>query len=177
MNKVRNATAYLLAGYILAWSAHAAEPTVEGEAEASPELSKKERRAARREELKAQVDALLARDPEREDYVDDERCISTGNIRDVEVLDDRHVTFRVRRNEYYLVQFEHRCPGLRRNRPVMYESNSSRLCVHDGIRALYERGFGGYDPGMRCSIPGFQSVTREQVDGLKAVLRKKPKTS
>ena len=134
-------------------------------------------REERRAQLQAQVDALLARDPEQEDYVDDERCISTSRVREVEVLDDRHVAFQVRQNEFYLVQFNHRCPGLRRGRPVMYESKGSRLCQHDALRTLYSAGPGRYDPGMKCFIPGFQSVTREQLEGIKVLLRNPPKNS
>ena len=147
--------------------------------ETPPPGSKKAEREKRRQELQAQVDALLARDPQKEDYVDEERCISTSRIRRTEVLDDRHVAFKTGRNQYYLVQFERRCHGMRRGRPPMIESRSSQLCVHDTIRPLYENGLGGFQPGVPCYIPGFQSVTKEQIDGLKALFKargKLPKT-
>ncbi len=123
------------------------------------------------------VEDILSRDPDSGDYIDENRCLRTSLIRSVDVIDDKHVSFRVGRNDYYLVQFEHRCPGLRRGKPVMYEANSGRLCRLDGIRTLYETGLGGYRPGMRCSIPEFRSVTKEQLvllkDALKVERRKK----
>lgn len=140
-----------------------------------PVLSKKEQRVLERAKVQAQVDVLLNRDPELDDYVERERCINTPRVRDVQVLDNRHVAFRVGRDKYYLVQFKRRCSGLRRGRPVMYETRSSRVCVHDPIRPLYEMSFGRLEPGVPCYIPGFQSVTREQLDGLKALLGNKPK--
>ena len=119
-----------------------------------------------------------------QEYVDEPRCIRTHSIRSSEVIDDKHVVFRTGRNTYYLVQLEHRCPGLERDNPIFYETNSNRLCALDGIRGSYSSGFGSYQPGMRCGIPGFQSVTKEQIvllkDALKAERRKKrnkPKSS
>ncbi len=124
------------------------------------------------------VEEILTRDPDEDDYGDTPRCVRTSRIREIDVIDDQHVAFQVSRSEYYLVQFEHRCPGLRRGKPVIYEpSGGNRLCVLDGIRATYDNGLGGVTPGMRCAISGFESVTKEQLvllkDALKAERRKK----
>jgi len=123
------------------------------------------------------VEEILKRDPSSSDYGEAPRCLQTRLIRSTEVLDERHVVFEVRRDEFFLVQFEHRCPGLRRNQPIMTEPTAGRLCQLDGIRPLYDHGLGGYQPGMRCAIPGFVSVTKEQIvqlkDALKAERRKK----
>jgi hypothetical protein len=158
--------------------AETASPGAENTSETAlskPVLSKKEQRALERARVQAQVDVLLNRDPELEDYVERKRCISTPRVRDVQVLGERHVAFRVSRDKYYLVQFKQRCPGLRRGRPVMYETRGSSICTHDPIRALHQQSFGNLEPGVPCYIPGFESVTREQLDGLKALLGQKPK--
>ena len=115
------------------------------------------------------AEELLKRNPEQDDYVDTVRCVDSRRVRDTEVLDERHVALRMRRDEYYLIQFERRCPGLRRGKPVMMEPRASRLCVHDSIRGLYEFG-SSMSPGARCSIPGFQLVTKEQLSALKDTL-------
>ena len=154
---------------------NASKPAVSKPALSKPALSKKEQRALERAKVQSQVDVLLSRDPELADYVENERCINTPQVRGVQVLDNRHVAFRVGRDKYFLVQFKRRCPGLRRGQAVMYETRSSRVCTHDPIRPLFEASFGRLEPGIPCYIPGFQSVTREQLDGLKAVLGKKPK--
>lgn len=138
---------------------------------AAEKLSKKEQRAARRAELKAQVDALLERPPEDADYSTTVRCLSTNRIRSIDVLDDQHVAIRVNRREYYLVQFERRCPGLRHGDTVIYETRGGWLCSADGIRTVYGFGPRQLDPGVECFIPGFQTVTEEQVKSLKAILK------
>lgn len=144
----------------------AQQDQVSGEAQQKPPLS---------------VDEILQRDPTQQDYVDTPRCINARQIRDLDVLDDQHIVFEVRRKQYYLVQFERRCPGLRRGSPVIYEPNGGgRLCMLDGIRATYENGPGNITPGMRCAIPKFESVSKEQVVMLKDALkvqRRKPETA
>ena len=90
----------------------------------------------------------------------------------MEVIDEQHIVLRVARDEYYLMRFDRRCPGLRRGRPIIYEPGvGSQLCVLDTIRATYDSGLGGISPGMRCAIPGFESVTKEQVALLKDTLQ------
>ncbi len=163
MNALRTAQIWVLSAFLTSGAlAHAEEAESAAGAEDDAVLTAEE---------------ILTRDPEAEDYVDENRCLRTNMIRSVDVIDDKHVAFRVGRSEYYLVQFENRCPGLRRGKPVMYEANAGRLCRLDGIRTLYESGLGGYRPGMRCAIPEFRSVTKEQLvllkDALKAERRKK----
>ena len=124
------------------------------------------------------VEEILARDPEQSDYTEEPRCLQTQRIRRMEVIDEKHVSMQVSRDKYYLVQLKHRCPGLRRGKPVMYEpSAGNRLCQLDRIRGVYDNGISGFTPGMPCAINGFQSVTKEQLvmlkDALKVERRKK----
>lgn len=126
------------------------------------------------------VEEILARDPEQSDYTEEPRCLQTRRIRRMEVIDDKHVSMQVSRDEYYLVQFQHRCPSLRRGKPVMYEpSGGNRLCQMDRIRGIYDNGLGSFTPGIPCAINGFQSVSKEQLvmlkDALKVERRKKKK--
>lgn len=123
------------------------------------------------------VEDILNRDPELSDYVDEARCVSKHRIRRFDVIDDRHIAVQVSRDDYYLIQFKNRCIGLAPGKTVMQEARNSRLCVHDSIRAMDQWGFGRMKPGPPCFIPGFQSITREQLlhikDTLKAEKRKK----
>lgn len=124
------------------------------------------------EEKALTVEEILNRDPTLDDYVESPRCINTTRIRDMQVIDEQHIVLRVAREKYFLVRFDRRCPGLRRGRPVIYEPGvGSQLCALDGIRATYDSGLGGISPGMRCAIPGFESVTKEQVALLKDTLQ------
>ena len=125
------------------------------------------------------LDELLQRDPLTSDYGESPRCIRTHNIRSAQVIDEKHIAFEMSRSKIFLVQLEHRCPGLRRGNPLMYEARSNQLCVHDSVRGSYSIGVGSYQPGMPCAIPKFESVTKEQLvllkDALKVEKRKRRK--
>ncbi len=122
------------------------------------------------DEAALDVETILSEAASSEDYVEDARCIQMARIRQVKALDERHVTFQVGRDNYYLVQLPHRCPGLRRNATVAYEStNSMSLCKLDTIRAFFEHG--SMRLGPPCSIPGFQAITREQLALIKEALQ------
>ncbi|MCY4214785.1 MAG: DUF6491 family protein [Gammaproteobacteria bacterium] len=124
------------------------------------------------EKLPAEVEALLSEPSEPSDYFEEKRCLSTHRIRDVDALDDRHVVFRMNRKALYLVQFPHRCPGLRRNGPVAYETlNGMSVCTHDAIRGTFQYGAGDARLGPPCAIPGFQEITVEQLSLLRESLR------
>ena len=121
------------------------------------------------DEAALDVETILSERASSEDYVEDTRCISMARIRQVKALDERHVTFQVGRDKYYLVQLPHRCPGLRKNATVAYEStNSMSLCRLDTIHGFFEHG--SMRLGPPCSIPGFQAITREQLALIKEVL-------
>ena len=121
--------------------------------------------------LPAEVEAILSA-PAASDYPGEQQCVSRHRIREVKVIDERHVIFRLDRKQHYLVQFKRRCPGLRRNDPIIYESlNSMSVCRHDTIRALTPFGFGGGREGPPCFIPGFQQITEEQLAALREALK------
>lgn len=107
-----------------------------------------------------------------EDYDTAETCIPRSRISRTEILNDRFVVFHLRGDEKYLVQFRHRCPGLRRNGTMRLETRSFRLCAMDTIQGLYEIGIGRGTWGPSCMIPGFEPVTQEQVAIIKEELRR-----
>ena len=124
--------------------------------------------------LPAEVEALLSEPSGPSEYAEEERCLSIHRIREVDALDDRHVVFRLSRKALYLVQLPHRCPGLRRNDPVAYESQSGMsVCTHDAIRGTFRYGPGDTRLGPPCSIPGFQEITVEQLALLRESLRQR----
>ena len=151
-----------------------AAPNENGGADAGAEEGvPKPGRADRPAALPAEVEAILSA-PAASDYPGEEQCISRHRIREVKVVDDRHVTFKVGREQLYLVQFKHRCPGLRRNDPVVYESlNGMSVCRHDIIRGLLPFGFGDNRLGPPCHIPGFQQITPEQLIALREALKQR----
>ena len=121
-------------------------------------------------DLELTLEEILNQDPQKADYVDERRCISTQRIRNIKVLDDQHVVFNMRRGAHYLVQFKHRCYGLKPNQAIKYETSSSQLCKFDSIQGL-ENFAGRLQAGQRCAIPGFQGISEEQVEVLKETLK------
>ena len=107
-----------------------------------------------------------------EDYDTTESCIARSRISRTEILNERFVVFHLRGDEKYLVQFQHRCPGLRRNGTMRLETRSFRICSMDTIQGFYEMGIGRGSWGPSCMIPGFEPVTREQVAIIKEELRR-----
>ncbi|TNF86364.1 MAG: hypothetical protein EP301_08770 [Gammaproteobacteria bacterium] len=123
-----------------------------------------------------EVEAILNESSDAESYGSMERCIFARTIRGTRVLDDRHVVFELPSKKYYLVQFQNRCPQLRRNSAIAFEPTGSQLCRLDTIRSL--DNFGSGPIGPPCSIPGFYEVTAEQVallrETLEAERKRKP---
>ena len=112
---------------------------------------------------KIDVSEILGRDPTKEDYVVETECISASRIESMEVIDKKHIIVEMKADDYFLIQFKNNCPDLRKNMPVWYERRSARLCRSDIIKGVRDMGLHGYEPGMSCFIPGFQSVSKEQV--------------
>jgi hypothetical protein len=117
------------------------------------------------------VQDILERDATVGDYTNEVNCLSARRMRGTDVLDSRHVTFKMGRDEYYLVQFKHRCVGLRSNRPVRLNMRNSRLCKFDSIQGIDPSAMAGMREGLRCSIPGFTQMTKAQVEQLKSTLK------
>ena len=121
---------------------------------------------------KNSIDEILGRDPSRSDYVVEEDCIYAAHIERFEVIDKKHLIIEMKAKEYFMVQFKNNCPDLRRNGPVMYDRRGARLCRHDTIRGIRDSGMNGFEPGLPCFIPGFQSVSKEQVVLLRESMKK-----
>ena len=112
---------------------------------------------------KIDVSEILGRDPTKEDYVVKTECISARQIESMEVIDKKHIIVEMKADDFFLIQFKNNCHDLRKNMPVWYERRSARLCRSDIIKGVRDMGLHGYEPGMSCFIPGFQSVSKEQV--------------
>ena len=117
------------------------------------------------------VREILERDASQADYVKEVSCLNARRMRDTQVLDSRHVAFKMGKDEYYLVQFKNQCHGLRANRPVRLNMRNSRLCKYDSIQGFDPDSMMGLREGMHCSIPGFTQVTKAQVEQLKVSLK------
>jgi len=121
---------------------------------------------------KVDVEEILGRDPSKNDYVVENECIHADRIESMEVIDKKHIIVEMKSDDYFLIQFKNKCPDLRKGNPIMYDRRSARLCRLDVIRGVRDSGLNGFEPGVSCFIPGFQSVSKEQVVLIKESMKK-----
>ncbi|MYD44834.1 MAG: hypothetical protein F4W92_00555 [Gammaproteobacteria bacterium] len=102
-----------------------------------------------------------------QDYSDDTRCIETRRMRHYQVLSERFVAFEMRQSdEFYLIQFEQKCPGLQKNGSltfVMQNQRSGRLCVNDDILPLDSLLGSQSSSYASCRIPSLEKITKVQL--------------
>lgn len=150
-----SATLVLALFYLPAWAAERQDETADDGAQPS-----------------AEVEAILSGSADAETYGETPRCIQVRRIRSSTVIDERHVAFQVGGGSYYLVQFRSRCPQLERRSTISYETRSGQLCALDSVRAVMSYG-GTIRTGPPCQIPGFQEVTREQLQAISEELKQR----
>lgn len=102
---------------------------------------------------------------------DGEKCISLARIDRTEIVDDSTILFYMRGGDIYLNRLARRCPGLRRNKTIMYRTSLNRLCDLDTITVMDNMGF-GYSPGASCGLDTFQPVSEDVAGILKAEAHK-----
>ena len=106
-------------------------------------------------------------DESDQDYSDDTRCVETRRMRHYQVLSQRFVAFEMRQSdEYYLIQFEQKCPGLQKNGSLtflMQSQQAGRLCVNDDIVPLDSHLGSQAVSHARCRIPSVEKITEVQL--------------
>jgi len=102
---------------------------------------------------------------------DAENCITLSRIDRTEIVDDSNILFYLRGGKIYLNQLSRRCPGLRRNKPIMYRTSLNRLCNLDTITVMDHLGF-GYSPGVSCGLEAFHPISEEAANVLRAEAKK-----
>lgn len=103
------------------------------------------------------------------DYAATERCLSSFDYDQVEVLDDQHLLFRTR-NQFWLNELRSRCPGLHRNDTLLFERRGSRLCTLDRAEVI-ERFLFWRRSGPVCTLGEFHRLTEPQAALLREALQ------
>lgn len=98
------------------------------------------------------------------DYAATERCLSSFQYDNVEVLDDRHLLFEDSPgDDVWLNTMRSRCPGLHRNDTLLFEKTSNRLCSLDTAEVI-ERFLFWQRTGPVCTLGDFHQLTEAQAD-------------
>ncbi len=94
------------------------------------------------------------------------RCINLNQIKEVKVLNNQQILFRMTGGKNYINVLPHKCFGLRRNQPFMYRVSNNRLCDLDIITVLDQGGF-GMRPLGSCGLGTFDPMLDDDVQTLK----------
>ncbi len=120
-------------------------------------------------ERNEQVSNALERLEDAE-YAATERCLSTFQYDQVEILDGRHLLFESNTgDDVWLNTLRQSCPGLRRDDVLAFEMNGNRLCSLDTATVM-ERFLFWQRSGPTCSLGEFQELTDAQASLLREAL-------
>ena len=123
----------------------------------SEELTKEER-----------LELILTETLPESEYREMSRCLWRHAYRDVEVLNDRYLLFRGRKDQVWINRLRHRCSGLRKNQILVFRQFGSSLCETDRVTGS-DRGFG---ESANCMLGQFQKIDEQRADALKEAFRK-----
>ena len=88
---------------------------------------------------------------------DAQSCILRDRIRQTEVRSDQVIDFEMQGGEVYRNTLPQRCPGLRLERAITYETSVNQLCTPQIIYVLQNVG-GVPQRGAGCSLGAFVPV-------------------
>lgn len=107
-----------------------------------------------------------------------ERCLSTHQYRNIEILSDQYLLVRGSRGRAWVNELPRRCRGLRRDSVLVTESRVGRICQSDLFRAMDRVDFSGPPIAhATCAFGVFQPVAADQVDLIREALLAKSRTS
>ena len=138
---------------------------------------------SRRQAIETEIAAILDQPLDPAEYGEPRRCLSEGELRNFEALDDRRIVFEGRRGKLWLNTLRATCPDLEHAQVLRLRSISfTQVCELDRFLPAdwfywpwYRRWPWTYDRGwgmaISCTLGEFQPVTEEQVAEIRAVLR------
>lgn len=94
------------------------------------------------------------------------RCVTLTQIRSVDIIDKRRILFRMTGDVNYLNELPYECPGLYRDKAIMYRTSLNQLCNVDIITVLDNVG-GEFRPGASCGLGAFRPVTEDEIKSLR----------
>lgn len=93
-------------------------------------------------------------------------CLRLSSIRESEIINNRHILFRLPGGKAYVNVLPRACPGLTRQTPFMYRTSLNELCDLDVITILDSIGF-GMTPGASCGLGRFYPVDDADIEDIR----------
>lgn len=107
-----------------------------------------------------------------------ERCLSTHQYRNIEIVSDQYLLVRGSRGRAWVNELPRRCRGMRRDSILVTESRVGRICQSDLFRAMDRVDFSGPPIAhATCAFGVFQPVAADQVDLIREALVAKSRTT
>lgn len=142
---------------------------VAGCAGAGPTPEQQATQAAKQEAKHEAIQDILTQPLAVEEYTSDERCLSTREYRNVDVLDDQHVVFKGSGDKLWLNTLRNRCVGLRRDNMLRFRMRDNRVCDLDHFDAI-DSFMWGSSSGT-CTLGKFTPITPEQVEAIELAVK------
>jgi len=118
------------------------------------------------------VDDILAGNTNDGGYAKTQHCLRLDSISRTRILNDRYVVFETGRSERWLAKLPQKCPMLRPDSKLEFDTRDSRVCQWDEVRVLIETSPGRFPtPGPPCQLPEFHQISQQQVDALREALK------
>ena len=93
-------------------------------------------------------------------------CLPLMTIDSIDIIDDQHIAFRTRNDDFYLNELPHTCPTLSPQRAIMYSTPLNSLCSLDIITVLDHVG-GGFRSMGSCGLGKFRPASKSDIQLLK----------
>lgn len=115
----------------------------------------------------ARIEKILNEPADPDSYTEERDCLPSSRYRNIEIIDEQRIAFFGPGKQIWINQLRNRCPGLRRNKPLRFESRTGRLCAMSRFDIIDFNG-----ASFPCSLGRFSRVSEQQLEGLKMVLQK-----
>ncbi len=141
--------------------------------------------ASRRQALDADIAAILAPPLDPAVFGETKRCLGDNEYRSFRALDDRRMLFEGRGDKLWINTLRTSCPELRWGDVLVVRSfNFRRICESDSFAVADWFDWPWYrrwpwqwgtrlGTGMTCTLGEFKPVTKDQVEGIEALLDSK----
>ncbi|MBV1906668.1 MAG: hypothetical protein KUG75_11365 [Pseudomonadales bacterium] len=121
------------------------------------------------------LETILSEPLDDSEYIVTERCLSSHEYTNVDILDSGHLLFYGRRGKIWLNELRSTCTGLRKGLVLQFDMRDRRLCNRNYFSGINSFSSSGHVTA-RCVLGLFELVTEEQVMLLEESLAKE-KTS
>jgi hypothetical protein len=118
--------------------------------------------------IAADAAAPQAKDPQAK------RCLRLAQINSTEIVDSKHIVFKMNDGTMYVSNLPHRCPGLTDDKAWLHKATNNEICDLDIITVTENIG-GSLTPGASCGLGKFEPLAKPDLEALRVELKEDKK--